>query len=464
MSILESAENQVRSILLSQPDTAQLVVDSPPGAGKTGVVERLAIQSAWIKRERVIIATQTNGQSFDLAMRLASGWNDHPVFLFTRKGLPLPSSIVEKSNIKQVDGLDQLPSGPLVVIGNSAKWSYSGFDGSEPIFDLMLVDEAYQLRDSQFAQISNLARRHVLVGDPGQIAPVTSVDIRRWQSMPDGPHVPAPKALLHRRPEQTLRMMMPASRRLPADTVELVQPLFYPELPFQATSQPGDRKLLLEKDSGHRWDTLLDQAAAGQSINLGELAARTTGEFDPELSGEVVGLITRLLERRAKTFDDGKTESLTAEQIGVVCAHRSQVYAVQEALGQAGLEGVYVETADRYQGLERQVMIVHHPLSGRTGLPEFGLDSGRMCVMLSRHRICCFVLARAGLQERLRGASGGVARILGAGEDRATQGKRVHLALLERMRGQGRIIAPDTSETVEVEQPDRTRVDPVRQP
>jgi len=38
------AEQRAREVLLTQPHTQQVVLDSPPGAGKTGVVERLPIK------------------------------------------------------------------------------------------------------------------------------------------------------------------------------------------------------------------------------------------------------------------------------------------------------------------------------------------------------------------------------------------------------------------------------------
>ena len=51
-----------------------IVLDFPPGAGKTGVVERLAMQSVGLLDERVMITTQTNEQAFDIVRRLARGF------------------------------------------------------------------------------------------------------------------------------------------------------------------------------------------------------------------------------------------------------------------------------------------------------------------------------------------------------------------------------------------------------
>jgi hypothetical protein len=63
--------------------------------------------------------------------------------------------------------------------------------------------------------------------------------------------------------------------------------------------------------------------------------------------------------------------------------------------------GVTVDTANRLQGREYDLTIVLHPLSGRRDATAFHLESGRLCVLTSRHRHACVVVARAGIAELL---------------------------------------------------------------
>lgn len=46
-------------------------------------------------------------------------------------------------------------------------------------------------------------------------------------------------------------------------------------------------------------------------------------------------------------------------------------------------------------------MIVVHPLSGRRDATAFHLEAGRLCVLTSRHRQACIVVAREGITELL---------------------------------------------------------------
>jgi hypothetical protein len=99
-----------------------------------------------------------------------------------------------------------------------------------------------------------------------------------------------------------------------------------------------------------------------------------------------------------------------------------------------------VETANRYQGLERAVMLVYHPLSGRVDASAFHLDAGRLCVALSRHRVVCFVFARAGIADLLRRYAPGGNRVLGIPTDPEFLGWRAHLTVLTALQKGGRVV------------------------
>src|SRR5215212_4998735 len=121
----ELADEALREVLHTQWDGVPAVrLDSPPGAGKTGVVERLAAQAIGLLNERCMVVTQTNEQAFDVARRLALGFPRLPFHLFARKDLALPEDVEALDNLAIVRSERELPSGPCVVIANAAKWSW----------------------------------------------------------------------------------------------------------------------------------------------------------------------------------------------------------------------------------------------------------------------------------------------------------------------------------------------------
>jgi len=358
--------------------------------------------------------------------------------LRVRQDLAVPDDLLllAQRNLQIARAAAQLPHGPGVVIANAAKWSW--LDASGTPFDCQIVDEAFQLPDYRFQQIAGLARHVVLIGDPGQIDPIVNCEVERWRSDPAGPHVACPQALLARHPG-VLRLALPVSRRLPHDTVRFVQPAFYPRLPFQALSAPGQRGIRTRLPGGQPLDGAIDLVEQGASLVQLQLPAQISGEVDEELAQVIVGLIDRLLQRGTTILDDGRAAALEPGMVGVVCGHISQVNAVRERLP-ARLAQVFVETSNRYQGLERPITLVHHPLSGRAEASEFHLDAGRLCVMLSRHRVACFVVARAGIEDILLRHAPSGERVLGIDTDAEYEGWKAHLLLQQALRSHQRVL------------------------
>lgn len=413
-----------------------IVLDSPPGAGKTGIAERLAMQSVGVLGERVMITTQTNEQAFDLMRRLGAGFPRFRVHLYAKESLHVPADVTRLPNVAVLSDLARVPPGPAVVVSNAAKWSWvQGAAG--PLFALNIVDEAYQLPDYGFHQIAGLAERHALIGDPGQIDPVIQAELERWRCDPAGPHVPAPRALRQRHPH-IVPLALPVTRRLVQDTVDLVQPAFYPGLEFQALTPR--RTLRFSVPGIVPMDTALDAVAAGQSIVMVELPPTIGGDDDPELASEIVWTVERVLRRRPQiTNREGRLVDVEPAMIGVACAQVAQVSSVRERLAEVGLEEVFVETANRFQGLERPLMFVQHPLSGRADATSFHLDAGRLCVLLSRHSVGCWIFSRAGVEAQLLRYAPTGDRSLGISEDPEYEGWRANLHLMQTLRERGRI-------------------------
>jgi hypothetical protein len=129
------------------------------------------------------------------------------------------------------------------------------------MFDMQIIDEAFQLPDYRYQLISNLAPRHALIGDPGQIDPFVNCEIERWRCDPSGPQVACPVALVKRHPT-VLQLALPVSRRLNADTVSIIQPLLSGHAipggePGPVRRFPGCRHHALRRGLGRgRWRRL----------------------------------------------------------------------------------------------------------------------------------------------------------------------------------------------------------------
>ncbi|MEV5505255.1 AAA domain-containing protein [Streptomyces orinoci] len=375
-----------------------VVVDSPPGAGKSTLVVRAALELARAGRPLMIVA-QTNAQVDDLVLRLAEQDGRLPVGrLHSSEPHPYDpaldslESVVTSAKVAELAGLE-------VVVSTAAKWAHTKV--AEP-WGQAIVDEAYQMRSDALLAVAGLFERALFVGDPGQLDPFSVVGAEQWAGLSYDPSASAVSTLLAHNPELP-QHRLPVSWRLPASAAPLVSDAFYPYTRFRSGTGPGERRLAFGvRSDGSGPDRVLDEAAES-GWGLLELPARNTPRTDPEAVRAVALVVRRLLDRGGAVTSERSPDPvpLTAGRIAVGTAHRDQAAAVREALHGLGVSGVTVDTANRLQGREFDVTVMLHPLSGRSDATAFHLETGRLCVLASRHRHACVVVCRAGVDRLL---------------------------------------------------------------
>ncbi|WP_260428722.1 AAA domain-containing protein [Micromonospora globispora] len=263
------------------------------------------------------------------------------------------------------------------------------------------VDEAYQMCSDALLRVAGRFERALFVGDPGQLDPFSTVETARWTGLTWDPMQSAVATLLRHNPQLPVHRL-PVSWRLPVSAAPVVAAAFYPFTGFRAGTGPADRALTFtEAGPGDGYDAAVE-VAAESGWALYELPARHTLRTDAEAAAACAELALRVLRRGAVAVSEQAPQGapVTADRIAVGAAHRDQVAAIRWHLGAAGA-GITVDTANRLQGREYDVTIVLHPLSGRRDATAFHLESGRLCVLTSRHRHACVVVARAGIPELL---------------------------------------------------------------
>jgi hypothetical protein len=398
-----------------------------------------AAHAAGALGERALVATTTNEQTFDVAGRLAARYTRIPVTVLVRRGRWVPDGLRAHPHVRVVTDVAAIPTRPSVVVANATKLARSALAPGR--FDVLIIDEAYQLPNYRFFPLAALAPRYLQVGDPGQIEPVVGADITRWLDDPTGPHVAAPAALLARYPSLPV-VALSVTHRLPPDTVDLLRPAFYPNLTFAAAARAGDRILGFTRPAAFApLDAALNTLANGASVAAVELPPTDVARRDDAgVAAAAVSAVERLFARGAAVDDGRGTRALAPEDVGVVCPHIVQATAVQALLPDWLRGRVMVDTANRWQGLERAVMVAWHPLAGQSVAKPFALNPGRFCVALSRHRVACLVGGRAGV-ESLLDRHVGEADLLGVEEEREYAGLRAHHAVMDRLRALDRVAA-----------------------
>ena len=208
-AIKEKVEETTEKLIRHVEDEARLaVVQAPPGSGKTYLLLKAAT-AAYKAKQRVAIATQTRSQADDICRRF-SGMHI-PCIRFVAQG---GVNVSQPSGVQAIARHQDLPQGRCIVVGTTAKW---GLIQLGQAFDVLFVEEAWQMSWVDFMLLGQVAPRFVLIGDPGQIPPVVSIDASRWETAPRPPHRPAPELILREHSKEPWRSrFQPLDGCLPA--------------------------------------------------------------------------------------------------------------------------------------------------------------------------------------------------------------------------------------------------------
>ncbi|WP_258036309.1 AAA domain-containing protein [Streptomyces sp. SM10] len=376
-----------------------LVVDAPPGAGKSTLVVQAAGTLAQPGAPCVVMA-QTNRQVDHLVRRFA---RDHPglkIGRFTSAEHIIAADLQAHPDVRTGTRIQDLEKAAHVIVGTAMKWAT--VTGRR--WPWAVIDEAYQMRSDVLLRTAHLFDQTLFVGDPGQLDPFSTADLPHLKGLAHDPLNSAATVLLDNNPDLPVHCL-PVSWRLPAAAVPLISDAFYPATPFRAGSGEADRTL---RFSATGMGTPIDEVvetAARTGWALFELPARITHRVDTEALHAVLAIAERLLVRRTVTTCEKAPDGhvLQPHDIAIGTAHRIQAHRIRALLAREypELQGITVDTANRLQGSEFRITIVLHPLSGRGDASAFHLEAGRLCVLTSRHRHACIVVARAGIPELL---------------------------------------------------------------
>ena len=467
------------------------VVKAPPGSGKTynliRIVSSLAQRNGWM----IAIATQTNNQSNDLCSEFVRYFKGDIPFSVTRFGAT--GSAPGKNfpqEVKWVTKTDDVPNQTGVVIATSKKWATIV---DIPNFDLLAIDEAWQMNWATLMQCADVSQRYLLIGDPGQIPPVNTINVQRWGTSPRAPHKAAPDVVFDDPQFELDRIVgsLPSCRRLPHESIPYILPFY--DFSFEAFAAPLERKIYLAEDKDPELTALLEKLNAetiaaskmGWVDNIenasveSRLALNEQREKAKTLAGdvEVAALIKRMstgepvlatiptsadgppaqvdmelaraIHRIVRSIvvndiqivvdpEEGPRRAL-ASDIGISASHRAMNGAIMKALGD-GYPGLEVDTPERWQGLQRPVMIAVHPLSGVTQPSEFDLSTGRLCVMASRHQVGLIFVSRDHVGKTIEDVIPSATQSPGEA-DVTGKGRRSHLEFWEMLKENNRVVS-----------------------
>jgi len=404
---------------------------APAGAGKSYAIGTAVLQ-ALDRGMRVMVACPTNEQAHALVFDLAARARRHTVTFIPASNRQLPVHTL--GNVVQEKAKDALAR--TIRVGTLDKLGDAAARGDLPGADLLLIDEAYQANAVHYYRVADLAPRHLLMGDSGQLSPFsTAPDADRWRGLGVDPLLRAVDVLMRNHPGSHIERL-PITRRLDARAAAVAQ-AFYPDHRFHAAVLPQVRRLTLSPGRQRRdpvVDAALDHASTAGWAHV-ELPASAVLIDDPEIARVLTALAVRLLTRdpMVRCERSRTPRRLVASDVAVLVSHNDQKDRLRALLAERNLTDVAVMTANKAQGLTFEVVLAWHPLAGLREADEFHLDPGRMCVMLTRHRQACVVVGRAGDRALVEGIPPATPAYTGWDLNPALEGWYIHEGVFEAL-------------------------------
>lgn len=369
LSDLASGFNNEQRMAIGRALAARdfLLVQGPPGTGKTHVVAEI-VRRAIARGERVLLAAFTNQAVDNVLLRL----RDQGVEDFVRLGHELSVAptlrgqrlteraqaarleIRERHHGEETAELHSTSTTPLepahvrnallrapLVATTTATWSAERYDeaGEALRFDLAIVDEASQLTIPALLGALRFARRFVLVGDERQLPPLVISTQAAAQRLKRSLFA---ELLAHWGDEASVGLRR--QYRMHPAICEFPSVAFYGS--SLVTEGAANEALLdIEPDSNDPLEVILARERPVVFVDVPsqwEASGKTSAA-----QAEVVRRLVLALRRR----------DIAAAEIGAIAPYRAQVAAIRQRLAARGEVEVVVDTVDRFQGGERQVIL-----------------------------------------------------------------------------------------------------------
>ena len=433
-AVADEAVEVLRAALAGSVPVERILLKAAAGAGKSHVLKKL-VTDAVARCTRVAIIAFTNKQVYPLATALGKELGRDNVCLFSSKNRYDDVPAETHTHATVATSAAGIPAESRVVIATSHKLGARGElarlathftpDGEEPdaVFDVLFVDEAWQLPHHLFDKVAKAAPITVGVGDVGQLPPL-EIGANPWRGDPGfNPYRAWPTDFDN--DERTVAIELPAVWRPAAGHLHLWR-AFYPEWrELNCVAAPGDRALVTDRLTGHAadiWHTV--GTGVPTLLEVAGLPEAEAADVDQPLLGQIEALLDALLsaEFALTRAEYDSTGAPTGRQLTTrpgdggdplitVLATRNQ--AVDDATDivdrlrakhSLAATDIVASTVDSWQGQTNGITVAIHPLSGAGRLDEFNSSFGRLAVTCTRATHGLLMLTRPGLPDLLRDA------------------------------------------------------------
>jgi uncharacterized protein len=357
----------IRTIV--QMDATHLVIQGPPGAGKTFTSAHAIVELLRLGK-RVGVAAHSHKAINNLLQGVEDVARKQGVsFRGVKKAADDPDERFNGNYIEnKTDNASAINGGYHLIAGTV--WLFSRPDLDKAL-DYLFIDEAGQVSLANVVAMGASAKNIVLVGDQMQLAQLTK------GAHPGGSGVSALDHLMQGwatvPPDRGI--FLAKTWRMHPDLCRFVSDAFYDGRlePAEVTLQ---QRLILSDDAGG--------ALAPTGLRFVEVEHEGNTQRSEEEARRVDEAYRALLGQ-CWVNEEGETKEITSKDILVVSPYNMQVHLLKDTLP----SGVRIGTVDKFQGQAAAVVLISLASSSGENIPrglEFLFSRNRLNVAISRAR------------------------------------------------------------------------------
>jgi predicted RecB family nuclease len=382
----DSAQVEKLAGLVADLDDSYLVVQGPPGSGKTWTGARVIV-SLLERGLRVGVAAGTHKAIHNMLHEVEAvaaargvsfkGWKK------SEKGDPDKCFDSKTGAIENIYKPDLFAGASAVRLIAGTQWLFARLD-LEASIDVLVVDEAGQMALADAVAIAPATRSALYLGDPQQLPHVTT------GTHPAG----ASKSVLEHLLGDAITVgndrgvFLATSFRMHPGVCEFVSELMY-EGRLGSDAPCANQAVILDGS---------ELSGAGLRA-LSVIHSGCSSESLPEAQ-RIVAAIIELRDATLVLADGTRRACDPQRDILVVAPYNAQVDLLRRELVKRGLDGVRVGTVDKFQGQEAPIVFFSMTTSSGDDVPrdlEFLFDRNRLNVAISRARALAVLVSSPAL-------------------------------------------------------------------
>ena len=373
--LLEASKRAVLAL-----DRSWLVIQGPPGAGKTYTTSHLAV--SLIQAGKTVGIASNSHKAIDNVLRAIEERLvecGEPVRLLGQKKDSGDEGFAGRGFIESVTSNGDMDPNIPIIAGTAWAFSNPGLATSR---DVLFVDEAGQVSLGNLVAMAAAAKSIVLVGDQMQLAqPIQGVHPRdSGRSALD--HLLENYAVVP--PERGI--FLSKTWRMHPDLCSFVSAAVY-EGKLHSEAGCATQRLVLAKNAHPAL-----KPAGLSFFPVKHEGCRQKSEEEAQATRDI---LTSLLGQSV-IGRDGRKRPMTLDDVLVVAPYNMQVNLLRASLP----DGARVGTVDKFQGQEAEAVIVSMTTSGADEMPRdasFLLSRNRANVAISRARCLAVLVVSPGL-------------------------------------------------------------------